>query len=294
MSPEQQFDQSGRAWLPTESRAWNCLEAVRSRLSSRLAGFTRVRTVDGRRRPQKRDNDAAFFETDLRDVFERSPVVAYLSPVDYTDIDSKATELLKSLDELVNDDFIDMEDEQELEGCEPESNGGVPVPHDAAMMGDDYPRLRALIIFLEDAEGMLNLATGPGSPIFVLPPGPVGILALDRVAKWKELLERLVADSRRSNGVQFSFQQTQLSAGWTETQPSVLEKRVSVVVGAMFKEFRRLNCANGGRTHEIKLKVPGDLYTGPLRSGLDMFVSCCRDKENEMIEWQEAECDTFE
>ncbi|KAL8377826.1 hypothetical protein RB595_008486 [Gaeumannomyces hyphopodioides] len=289
MSPEQQIDQGGRAMLPTESLAWNCLEAVRSRLSSRLADFTRVRIA------QKRDNDAAFFEVDLRYVFKITPVVARLSPADYTDMDSKATELLESLDTLVNGQFIDTEDEQEPEGWEPESSGDVPVPHDAEMLRDKYRRLYALIIFLEGAEGNLNLATGPGSPIFTLPAGAVWSSALHRVAEWKALLERLAADSRSSYGAQLlPMRQPQMSAERTETQPGVLEKRASVVVGAMLKEFRRLNCFNDERTHEIKLRVPGDLYKAPLRPVLDIFVSCCGYGDDEEMQWQEAECGTFE
>ncbi|AEO66815.1 11a71d54-4676-402d-b753-e91442e9a190 [Thermothielavioides terrestris] len=167
--PEQLDQQVGRVMLPTESLAWNCLEALRSRLSSRLARRTPAWTVGGgRHRPQKRDNDAAFFEADLRFVFDAAPEITCLSPADYAAMDSKATGLLESLDELVNDQLVDAEDDQWPQGWEPESNGDVPVPHDAAMLGDQYPRLYALIIFLEDAEGTLNLATGPGWLIFIL------------------------------------------------------------------------------------------------------------------------------
>ncbi|KAL8294203.1 hypothetical protein RB597_008037 [Gaeumannomyces tritici] len=286
MSSEQQFGQGG---LPTKFLAWDCLEVVRSCLSSRLANLRRVQTA------QKPDNGAAFFEADLRFVFTIIPPVARPSLADHAEVESKATALLESLDTLVNGQFIDMEDEQEPEGWEPESSGDVPAPYNAEMLRDKYQRLYALIIFLEGAEGMLNLATGPGSPIFTLPTGAVWSSALDRIAEWKALLERLTADSRSSCSIELpSVQQPQMSAERTETQSGVLEKRASVVIGAMLKEFRRLNCSDGKWAHEIKLKVPGDLYTGPLRPVLDMFVSCCHLGDDKEMQWQEAECGTFE
>lgn len=279
MSLQYRSERHDNTILPTKSASWKCLEAVRSCLSSRLASFKRSHG-----RPQKRDNDAALFEVDLRNVFNKAPLAAGLSPEDYADMDWMVAELLEVLDEIVNDRLIYSEDERESAGWASHLNDE---PYEAELLRHGYPRLSGLITFLEDADGLLNLATGPGFPIFTPPPGTDWSLALQRVATWKDFLERVTASERSGGDQILSMSQTTLASEWRETtRPDVPGKRASILVGAMFREFRRLNCGNG-TNHEVKLRVPEDLYTS--QRALDLFVSSCIHSDERNREWQEAE-----
>jgi len=268
--------------LPTQFLAWKRIEAVRSCLASRLADWVPTQ--------QKPNNVAHFLELDLRWVF-RKALVADISEADCIDMESTARDLLESLDQLVNGQLVDdMEDGQEhSEGWALEVARDVPWPTDAALLADEYPRLRALIIFLEEETGKLNLAISPGPPVFVLPQGALGSLALDRVARWKAFLERLEANTRSNDAHPDTTAYTHFATDCLKSEPRALDKRASVVLGAVFSEFRRLNCENGRRLHEVKLKVCEELYEGPFKPILDTFLSCCRSEK-----WQEAECGIFE
>jgi hypothetical protein len=276
--------------LPTESFGWNGLQALKSSLSGRLAGFTRNRAPQSG--PQKWLNDAAFFEADLRYIFKATPVIVDLSDQDYGDMDQMAQDLLVSLDHMVNGDLIKPLEEpnrQESKWSESRPPGhSRPARHDIAILSDKYPRLGALISFLDTGPVQFNLTTGPGSLLFTPPQGRAGIIAMDRVTKWKAFLERLAAGIQKSQSIQFnSLQQAEwLAKESTQYQLDVLQKRASVVVDAIFKEFRQLNC---GVTHEIKLRVPDEWHTSHRLPALDMFVSCCPDGSV----WQEAQCGSF-
>lgn len=161
--------------------------------------------------------------------------------------------------------MIPEDGQEQPEGWELEPAADVPVPPEAAILGDTYPRLCALIMFLEKESGELNLAIGPGPPVFVLPRGASGALALGRVARWKALLERLEANASttRSNSAPLdAASYAHSNPDFKKTQRRLLEKRASIVLGTVFSEFRRLNCENGRRLHEVKLKVSKELYEG--------------------------------
>lgn len=277
-------DRGDPTMLPTQFLAWKRIEAVRSCLASRLAHWVPS--------PQKANNVAQqFLEIDLRWVFSKALAVADISEADCTDMESASSDLLESLDQLVNGQLIDdtADGEEDSEGWEPELASEDPGPPEAAILAEKYPHLCALITFLEKESGELNLAIGPGPPVFVLPRGDLGSLALDRVARWKAFLERLEANTR-SNGVPLDpTAYTPFATDSKKAHPRMLDKRASIVLGAVFSEFRRLNCENGRRLHEVKLKVCEELYEGPSKPVVDTFVSCCRAEK-----WQEAECGIFE
>ncbi|KAJ5813585.1 uncharacterized protein N7503_000335 [Penicillium pulvis] len=277
--------------LPTESLGWNGLQALKSRLSGRLERFTRDKTPSSR--PQKLQNDAAFFEVDLRHIFTITPTVYDISQDDYYYMDEVAQNLLASLNEMVNKDIIEHSDESI--GQEIRSFRSVPSrcprtdAHDITVLGDTYPQLSALLAFLDNSTDHFNLATGPGSLLFELPQGQAGVIAMDHVITWKTFLEKLASSTQESQVFQhISPQQEEfLSPESTQNQLGLRQKRASIVVDAIFKEFRKYDC---GKTHEIKLKVSDDWQTSPYQTALNMFVSCCPDGSV----WQEAKCGSFQ
>ncbi|KAJ5560391.1 hypothetical protein N7513_002790 [Penicillium frequentans] len=276
--------------LPTESLGWNGLQALKSRLSGRLERFTRDKTSI--RRPQKLQNDAAFFEVDLRHISTITPTVFDISQDDYYYMDEAAQNLLASLNEMVNRDIF----EHSAESNDQESRSFESVSskcsrtgaHDITVLGDTYPQLSALFAFLDNSTDHFNLTMGPGSLLFELPQGQAGIIAMDHVTKWKTFLERFASSTQESQAFQQipSQQEGLLSTESTQSQLGLRQKRASIVVDAIFKEFRKYDC---GKTHEIKLKVSDEWQTGPHQTALDMFVSCCPDGSI----WQEAKCGSF-
>lgn len=276
--------------LPTESLGWNGLQALKSRLSGRLVRFTRNRVPHSR--PYKLQNDAAFFEVDLRHIFTITPTIFDIPEDDYDYMDEVAQKLLVSLNEMVNGDLI-----ERLEGLnsqESKSSENVSskcsrtAPYDIMVLGDTYPRLSALFGFLENSTDQFNLAMGPGSCLFRLSQGQAGTIAMENVTKWRLFLEQIATRKQKS----LAFQPISphgaelLSTESTQNQLDFRQKRASIVVHAMFKEFRQYNC---GKTHEIKLRVSDEWQTGSHQAALDMFVSCCPDDSV----WQEAKCGSF-
>ncbi|KAJ5608344.1 hypothetical protein N7537_004963 [Penicillium hordei] len=257
--------------LLTGSLGWIGIQAVKSRLIGRLARFTRNTQPDSR--PQKLQNDAAFFEADLRYILTATPVGADFSEHDYADMDQMAQDLLASLNDMVNGDLIG-------------PLGATWIgPHDISLLRVKYPRLTSLIAFLDMSMDEFNLTTGSGSVLFILPQGQAGSLAMERITNLKAFLQRFAANTQKSQGLQIiSPPQTELSEKvYTQGQPGVHVKRASIVVNAIFKEFRQLSC---GEAHEIKLRVSDEWQTGPFDTILDIFVSCCPDGSI----WQQAKC----
>ena len=277
--------------LPNESLGWNGLQALKARLSGRLVRFTRNRIPNSR--PHKLQNDAAFFEVDLRHIFTITPTTFDISEDDYHFMDELAQNLLASLNEMVNRDLIEVFDEpksQESRSSESVSSKcSRTTPHDIAALGDSYPRLGALFDFLGNSTDDFNLATGQGSLLFTLPEGQAGNMAMDHVIKWKRFLEQYATGTQESQIFRPVFPQKEEfpSTESTQNHSDLRQKRASVVIDAIFKEFRQYNC---GKTHEIKLRVSDEWQTGSHQTALDMFVSCCPDGSV----WQEAKCGSFQ
>lgn len=294
MMPNQRPNEDAPTMLPTESLGWNGLQALKSQLSGRLAGFGPDQRPGDR--PRRLDNDAAFFEDDLRYILTVKSVVVQLSEERYKDMDNMALSLLDALDEIVNEDLIELQ-ESRLQGHRksesPEHSS--PKLHDIASLASGRKRLSTMLCFLQARPEDRFSLTGPDHSLFTFPHGGYGKVVTGHAKNWRAFLERLAAEAIISQGVQFiSLQAMGLSAEeLTDDQSDVLERRAGVVVDAMFKEFRQLNCADV-RTHEIKLRLSG-LYTDPPQPALDVFVSCCPTGTSEIWHeiWHEARCGSF-
>jgi hypothetical protein len=289
MMPSQQPDEDAPTRLPTESLGWSGLQALKSQLSGRLAGLVLDRRPSDR--PSRLDNDAAFFEDDLRYILTAKSVIVQLSEERYKDMDNMALSLLDVLNDTVNGDLIELQEVRDRCRSElPEHSS--PKPHDITVLGSRYRHLSAMFCFLQARpEDRFSLATGPDPLLFILPPGGYGKVARGHAKNWRAFLDRLSAEAAISQGLQFiSLQAMGLSAEeLSDDQSDLLERRASMVVDVIFKEFRQLNCADV-RTHEIKLRLSG-LYSGPPQPALDVFVSCCPNWTSDM--WHEARCGSF-
>ncbi|MCJ1461420.1 hypothetical protein MMC07_000017 [Pseudocyphellaria aurata] len=279
----QQPDENVPTKLPTESLGWNDLQTLKSQLLGRLKGLVLDRLrVD---RPRRLDNDAAFFENDLRYILMAKPVNTQLSEERYKDMENMALRLLDVLNEIVNSDLIELREERDPLGPKlPEQSNSKT--HDR--FDNRYRRLNAMLSFLQARSiARFSLATGPEA-LFKLPPDGYGKFAKGHAKKWRAFLDSLSADAEIGQGQQsISLQAMGLPA--EALSDDQLKNRASVVVRVMFKEFRQLDCADV-RMHEIRLRLSG-LYSSPPSPTLDMFVSCC---QNEMSNiWHEAECGSF-
>ncbi|KAK2786761.1 hypothetical protein FQN53_006237 [Emmonsiellopsis sp. PD_33] len=278
--------------LPTESLGWNGLQALKSRLCGRLSRFTRDNSIAGR--PDKSQNDAVFFEADLRYIIMTTPAVVDISDDEYFAMDQTAQRLLESLNDMVNGDLVDSLDtpiDQGLKSFEREPARYMhEVSRDVTMFGDRYPRLSSLIVFLENSANRFTLTTSPGPCLFTPPQGHAGRVAIDRVAKWKTFLQRFATGRENSwspQAIPLLPRKETLPRESAQEQPGGHPKWASVVVNAVFKDFQEHNC---GRTHEIRLKVSDDWQIHPGQPTLDMFVSCCPDR----VAWQQAKCGSFQ
>lgn len=289
MMPSQQPDEDASTRLPTESFGWNYLQTLKSRLLGRLAGLVQSRRPSDR--PRKLDNDAAFFEDDLRYILTAKSVIVQLSEERYKDMDKMALSLLDVLNDTVNGDLIELEEEQDRCRSELPEHSSSKL-YDIVALDSRYRRLKAMFCFLQARPKVpFSLATGPEPNLFKLPPDGYGKIARGYAQNWRAFLDRLSAEAVISQGLQYiSLQAMGLSAEeLSGDQSDLLEKRASVVVDIMFKEFRQLNCAEV-RMHEIRLKLSG-LYSGPPQPALDMFISCCQNGTSDI--WHEAQCGSF-
>ncbi|ODH20252.1 hypothetical protein ACO22_05932 [Paracoccidioides brasiliensis] len=265
--------------LPTQSLGWNGLQALKSRLTGRLLSLPRGAPVGSR--PSKWENDAAFLEADLRYIFKTTPVGVDFSEQDYHDMDRIAQDLLASLNDMVNSTLI-----ESVGKTSKSSDTGL---HDITILGDKYPKLSGLICFLNASSDKCNLTTGSGPLLFMLPQGRAGTIALGRVAEWKAYLERLMASTQKSLGPQpicLSQEEFMTGVAAAQNQSDMYQKRASIVINAIFNEFRQRSC---GETHEIKLKVSEEWQTGSDGPALDMFISRCMERGV----WQQAKCGSF-
>ncbi|TAQ85757.1 hypothetical protein B7494_g5906 [Chlorociboria aeruginascens] len=206
-------------------------------------------------------------------------------------MDNIALSLLDELNGTVNGDLIELQEVQNHQKSESLEHSS-PKLHDTTSLTGRHKRLSAMLYFLQARPGdRFSLATGPDPPLFTFPPGGYGMKAMGYAKIWRAFLDRLAAEATISQGLQsISLQAMGLSGEeLTDDQSGMLERRASVVIDAMFKEFRQLNCADV-RTHEIRLRLSG-LYTDPAQPILDVFVSSCPNETSE--NWHEARCGSF-
>jgi hypothetical protein len=244
-----------------------------------------------RQQPRKLDNDAAFFEEDLRFFLETESAVVQLTEERYKDMDTIALGLLDELNDIVNGVFIDSQ--QTHDQCESGllhcSSSGI---HGSTSLTSRHKRLANALAFLQTRpEYRFSLATGPDTLLFILPPDGHGKKAMGHAKNWRAFLERLVAEAAISQGLQFiSLRAMGLTAEqMSDDRPEMDERRASEVINGMIRKFRLLECADPS-THEIKLRL-SSLCASPAEHVLDMFLSSCQGETPNT--WHEARCGLF-
>ncbi|GAB1315549.1 hypothetical protein MFIFM68171_05759 [Madurella fahalii] len=152
--------------------------------------------------------------------------------------------------------------------------------------------LNSLLCFLDsnDKTSKFTLITNPSTALFKLPSDEIEVATRNHLKRWKEISEQLSADLDFPRNVP---QQPQQPIGLAPEGKKLdeIDKRASLVVSKMFDQFRQLDCARQRKsTHELRLRVSEELYTGPPKSSLDIFVSCC---PNSALFWHEAQYESL-
>lgn len=286
----------------TKSPGWNGLKTLGACVSGRLG--RQPRAGKPHHRPKKRENDAALIEMDLDPILRDNYSVTDLPKEAFDEMDAAAMNVLRSLNtmanlQLITDQSAAAKLDEAPEANETEDSSLIELRaniDEFAMLGDGFERLRTLLSFLvapstRTDKRRLSLGTGV-YPLFTLPPGDTGDLAIGRLRRWNEILK--TSSGRPPPSEDCSFVSSEAKAepteydGWNELRG----KRVSSIVEAIFNEFRQLSCVKK-TTHEILLHVSNDLHaTHPdHRPNLDMFISRCPGSN---LIWQDAECGHFE
>lgn len=285
----------------TQSSGWNCLQTLSACVSGRLGRYSRGGGPHSR--PKTRGNRAALIEMDLYTVIRAQHPESDLTQEAFDEVDQAALNLLRSLSTMANlqlpmgkkastDLGMSSKASESQENYNTELRAKVD---EVAKLGADFERLHKLMRYLLSPfviaeERHFSLGTGP-FPLFTLPPGDPGELAIGRLTIWRRILETLPGMSQTfDDSSHVSLETTAESSGRGAFDES-LGNRVSSVVGAIFKEFRYLSCVRK-TTHEIRLHVSDELYTTrPGREpNLDMFISSCPGSN---LIWQNARCGDF-
>ena len=259
--------------LPTASLGWRGLEEVKSRCSGRIC--LQIPGTDSKHRPSKLENDAALFEYDLFDALTSECYAAPLPSKVFREMDEAALGLLAALDTLV---------------CPARMMGG---DQNQVLCELKLHNLNSLLCFLDtnDEPPKFTLITNPSTALFQLPAdNEIGVATRNRMKRWKEISEQLSADLNFAGNAPQQPQQPMGLAPEEGKEVDETDKRASLVVSKMFDQFRQLDCARQ-QTHELRLRVSEELYAGPPKSSLDMFVSCC---PNGALFWNEARCTSLE
>ncbi|KAL2808195.1 hypothetical protein BJX63DRAFT_424829 [Aspergillus granulosus] len=275
---------------------WNSLLTLQSRLSNRLAKVTSSDWSLSNSPSQKRQNDTAFLEADLRYIFTTIPVILGPSFGSYDDIERHARQLLEVLNQIVNPALIEtsrlLKQASEVTLGLAHQNAD---PHDVAALGKQYPKLGSLLTFLETSDTKFHFTIGQDSSLFSLPEGALGDATVKCVAQVKEALGTIAYEAKTQPRPSRSSLPTDESAISSSVAPenptgqedTVPRKYASVVINSIFKELRHRNC---GKSHEIKLRVSDDWQTSARDVPLDMFLSCCMDRGG----WHQVKCGSFE
>lgn len=274
--------------LPIKPEGWTSLQTLRSHLAGRLVRFSRNPHTGGNRVSRPVQNGAAFFETDLRYIFTMIPSVGDVPHDEYDDVDHAAHDLMDALDGMVNQALLEP---LETPRTEEPKDTQAPSSNNIGALSNWYPRLGSLLTLVEVSTGQFELVIGQDSPLFVLPDGQAGNVAMDCLTRMKRPLERVSNGARKQHGPQLdqllAADSLSLSEESSQSQHGAPRKPASVVVNALFNDIRQGNC---GKLHEIKLKVPEEWQDGLLETPLDMFLSCCLDQGG----WHQTKCGSFQ
>ncbi|RDW78956.1 uncharacterized protein DSM5745_05808 [Aspergillus mulundensis] len=253
--------------LTTKSAGWKSLHILRAQLTGKLARFSR----NGRsaERPPQLQNDAAFLEADLRYIFTIIPLISHIPDHQTESLDQRAQDLLSTWTRKTKGPGL-----EGLHG---------PAKTDLIALGSLHPQLGSLLILISTTDGQFNLFNGQGLSLFRVPEEKLRSIALDRVARTKELLERLANDGQPQESLQLK-PPPPLDVCQEEPWSSrgLHGRHASAWVSTLFQELRQRNC---GRLHEIKLKVQDEWDTP-----LDLFLSCCLDEHG----WHQAKCGIYQ
>ncbi|KAE8378190.1 hypothetical protein BDV26DRAFT_292537 [Aspergillus bertholletiae] len=275
--------------LPTVLPGWSSLQTLRSRLSGRLARFSRSDDSASESSSQTLQNKRAFFETDLRYLFITVSMVATIPNYDVHRFERCAQDLLSALNDIVNVDLV--EALTALKTAARSTDGfaeeGANL-HDLVPLAERYPDLSRLLSLLEASPAHFSLATDQGSSLFILPAGQAGDAVMTSLAEIKDLVSRVLYDANKQPTSltpplptdDDSCTMLGQAAGHQLTAP---HRYASSIVNSLFKDIRQRNC---GKPHEIKLKVSDEWQTSAREVPLDMFFSCCLDP----MAWHEAKC----
>ncbi|KAL2835584.1 hypothetical protein BJY01DRAFT_259136 [Aspergillus pseudoustus] len=274
---------------PTVSPGWSALQTLRSRLSGRLERFGRSDGSTSGGRSQTAQNEAAFFEADLRYLFTTMPMVSTIPYGLEDSFERRAQDLMLVLDAIVNHDLVAaLEALKTATPPNPKPSEEVAVLHDLAALGEQYPDIVSLLIVLETSTAKFNLATDRESSLFILPEGQDGQATMRCVTEVKELLSQALYDTnQQAISVTPPFP-TEDDLSGTLGQPEgfqdpVPRRYASIILKNLFDHVKQKNC---GKLHEMKLRVSNDWQTETRDVPLDMFLSCCLDE----VRWHHAQC----
>ncbi|QYT02839.1 hypothetical protein H0G86_009824 [Trichoderma simmonsii] len=144
--------------------------------------------------------------------------------------------------------------------------------------GLTYPRLRALIKFLESTSGEFDLACGPNETLFQLPRSANELQKCQRVInEYNNVLSRLLGPPSQNPVIRPS-QTQQKKKAW---EKSITRNQAQLALKTLFERF---NC---GASHKVLLKLVEDSDEDIILSNLQLILLPCLQLEL----WQEARCD---
>ncbi|EEU35604.1 uncharacterized protein NECHADRAFT_86785 [Fusarium vanettenii 77-13-4] len=286
----------------TESPGWNGLKDLGACVSGRLGQYSRPGMPD--HRPGKRDNDASIIEIYLGPIIRANYSVTDLTQEAFKRMDDTALNLLRSLNSIVNLQLITTErppiDIHDVPGTTHAEDNHLAELRSSvgrmARLGAGFEQLHHLTSFLVSPSTLgdqreLSLGTGK-YPLFTLPPGDTGDLAIGCLRRWHEILKTLPGGSPTFEDLSFypseATEESTENYEWNERRG----EHVGSIVKVITDEFRRLSCVKE-RRHEILLQVSNDLpATRPDNPPkLDMFISRCPTSN---LIWQESQCGDFD
>ncbi|KAL2785413.1 hypothetical protein BJX66DRAFT_329312 [Aspergillus keveii] len=263
--------------LPTKLPGWRSLQTLQSRLFGRLARFAKGDDGASGSRSQASQNQAAFFETDLRTLFTTIPMVLAIP----------AQELLVLLNKIVNHDLVAALDDLK-EKAAPNSSRDVTDLHDLAPLSEQYPNISSLLAVLKASTAKFNLVNDQEVSLFILPAGQAGHAALKCVAEMNQVLSQIIYDANKQPTsldpqLPTEGESSAILDRPAEGHDSVPRRYASVILNTLLGNIRQRHC---GKLHEMKLKVSDDWQAGTREVPLELFLSCCLDQKG----WHHAKC----
>lgn len=194
-------------------------------------------------------------EFELRHVFIVQRVTRNLEPEEFDQFQAKLQSLCLFLDHLARSTNAHVEPDRSA-----------------------YPRLQALIKFLESTAGEIDLAYGPNETLFRLPRDANEFQECQRVInEYNKALGQLLGAPSQTPIIQPS--QTQRKE--KKLEKSTMRNQAQLALKTLFERF---NC---GASHKVLLKLVEDSDEDIILSNLQLILFPCLQLES----WQEARCD---